>query len=230
MINVVDLYCGGGGTSQGAVQASDDVRINTAVNHWDRAIETHSGTAVCVPLLVPFDNHSGTATPRSVDDPTYTIVTKSGVGIATPVIMSGQSGGAPRVVDQPVPTITTHTGCHVAVPWITSYYGTQNTSSIPRPVNTIPCVDRHALTVAGMSDLLRMPPPRDEHERALQATMRELGVLDVGFRMLANHELAAAQSFPMGYKFCGAKWEVTKQIGNSVPPAVAEAITKSLLG
>jgi site-specific DNA-cytosine methylase len=48
--------------------------------------------------------------------------------------------------------------------------------------------------------------------------------------MLQNHELSAAQGFDRSYTFCGSKADVTRQIGNSVAPPVAAAITKSILG
>ena len=41
MLNAVDLYCGAGGTTTGA-EMSGRVRVKLAVNHWTRAIETHS--------------------------------------------------------------------------------------------------------------------------------------------------------------------------------------------
>lgn len=40
VITVTDLFCGAGGSSTGAVQAGAEIRV--AVNHWDRAIETHN--------------------------------------------------------------------------------------------------------------------------------------------------------------------------------------------
>ena len=46
----------------------------------------------------------------------------------------------------------------------------------------------------------------------------------IGFRMLQPHELAAAQSFPSDYIFTGTKGEVIRQIGNAVPPKLAEAL------
>jgi len=42
---VVDMFCGAGGESTGIMQAADelDMKINLlAINHWERAIETHS--------------------------------------------------------------------------------------------------------------------------------------------------------------------------------------------
>src|SRR6185503_12101627 len=39
--------------------------------------------------------------------------------------------------------------------------------------------------------------------------------LDIHFRMLQPHELAAATSFPKSYVFTGTREDVVKQIGNS---------------
>ena len=44
-INVIDMFCGGGGESTGIFDAAKqyDFKINmSAINHWERAIETHS--------------------------------------------------------------------------------------------------------------------------------------------------------------------------------------------
>lgn len=40
MITATDLFCGGGGSATGAIDAGIDVKI--AANHWDKAIETHA--------------------------------------------------------------------------------------------------------------------------------------------------------------------------------------------
>ena len=55
------------------------------------------------------------------------------------------------------------------------------------------------------------------------------GEIDIGFRMLQPHELAAATGFPKGYKFAGNKSEVVKQIGNAVPPGFANALLSAYL-
>lgn len=44
-ITIADLFCGAGGTSTGAVQAAEALGFTTrltAVNHWPRAVETHT--------------------------------------------------------------------------------------------------------------------------------------------------------------------------------------------
>ena len=48
-------------------------------------------------------------------------------------------------------------------------------------------------------------------------------------RMVSNRELQLAQSFASEYRIVGTQAEVTRQIGNSVPPAVAKAITQAIL-
>ena len=54
-------------------------------------------------------------------------------------------------------------------------------------------------------------------------------VLEILFRMLQPHELAAAQGFPKNYQFQGTKTEVIKQIGNAVPCNTARALVKAVL-
>lgn len=44
-INVIDMFCGGGGESTGIFEAAKEYDFNinmSAINHWERAIETHS--------------------------------------------------------------------------------------------------------------------------------------------------------------------------------------------
>jgi len=84
-------------------------------------------------------------------------------------------------------------------PWIYGYYGNATYTPASKPLPTITTRDRFAL--CGPS----------------------------GLRMLVNGELASAQGFPASYRFCGNRAEITKQIGNSVSPPVAEAITRAIL-
>lgn len=44
-LNIVDMFCGGGGESTGLISAAHDYNFDvnmSAINHWERAIETHS--------------------------------------------------------------------------------------------------------------------------------------------------------------------------------------------
>ncbi|MDQ0361622.1 DNA cytosine methyltransferase [Breznakia pachnodae] len=61
-------------------------------------------------------------------------------------------------------------------------------------------------------------------------------IVDIGLRMLEPHELYAAHGFPKDYEISkGAngkelpKYEKVKRVGNSVPPAFAEALVKANL-
>lgn len=43
--NIVDMFCGAGGESTGIMKAAQELDLNvrlTAINHWERAIETHA--------------------------------------------------------------------------------------------------------------------------------------------------------------------------------------------
>jgi len=47
-------------------------------------------------------------------------------------------------------------------------------------------------------------------------------------RMLSIREFARLQSFPDHFRFCGSPTHRMQQIGNAVPPLLAEAIAKKL--
>lgn len=54
-------------------------------------------------------------------------------------------------------------------------------------------------------------------------------MLDILFRMLQPHELAAATSFPSTYRFAGNRSDIVRQIGNAVPVNTAKALCEALL-
>lgn len=98
--------------------------------------------------------------------------------------------------------------------FLTAYYGTdQNTGSLFEPIPTIPSRDRFALvTVAGV----------------------DYAIADIGQRILTPRELARGQGFPDSYaldiEYRGkrlSKGVQVRLIGNSVPPALAEAIVRA---
>lgn len=177
------------------------------------------------------DGHAHGRT-KSVRKPFGTVTTKNGEALILPFQfqMIGRGAGRSKSAASPVPTIIATRENHgIVFPWLIHYYGTNNQSPVTDPVDTITTVDRHALSVALCRGPQDWPEPNSDAMRSLQATMTELGISDIGFRMFSNPELALAQSFDANYIFHGKKSEVTRQIGNSVPPALAKAVTMAIL-
>jgi DNA (cytosine-5)-methyltransferase 1 len=213
-------------------------------------LTTSKDFAIAVPFTVEVNHAGGDSRTSKLDTPVGTMSTKNGRGLVLPLLIGQASGSVARPVDQPSPTICTagavsltvpflvpnfgerdgqpprthsmadacpaitgHGAGQLVVPFLSHFYGNGHSSPVGSPVDTITTRDRHALVTA-----------------SLLQTMAELHVVDIGFRMLQNHELAAAQGFPASYVFCGSKAAVTRQIGNSVAPPVAAAITRAIAG
>jgi len=110
-------------------------------------------------------------------------------------------------IDNPVPSITAnweHLG--LARPYLIKYYGTSDGQALDDPLGTVTAKDRFGLVIP------------------------ELGaILDIRFRMLQPHELAAAQGFPRSYSVSGKRKDKVKQIGNAVPVQTARALCYAIL-
>ena len=185
--------------------------------------------AVCVPFLKPNFNERDGQLPRTHDlnSPLPTVTSRGAGDLIVPYLVQLTHGGRVISLDKPMRTVTTANRGEtaIAVPFITTYYANGKAYPVADPLCTLSTRDRCGLAMA-VIETAGAIEPRTEGERKLLATMAELGVADVGFRMLVNAELAAAQGFPSSYIFHGNKGEVTKQIGNAVVPQVAEAITR----
>lgn len=88
-------------------------------------------------------------------------------------------------------------------PFLIEYYGNGRAVSIDIPLHTVTTRDRFALIQCN-------------------------GTQEVTHRMFTSKELADAMSFPGDYIFCGSNSDVKKQIGNAVPPVLAEALYRSI--
>jgi DNA (cytosine-5)-methyltransferase 1 len=181
-------------------------------------LTTSKDFAIAVPFTVEVNHAGGDSRTSKLDTPVGTMSTKNGRGLVLPYLVPNfgeRDGQPPRThsVADACPAITGHGAGQLVVPFLSHFYGNGHSSPVGSPVDTITTRDRHALVTA-----------------SLLQTMAELHVVDIGFRMLQNHELAAAQGFPASYVFCGSKAAVTRQIGNSVAPPVAAAITRAIAG
>ena len=121
---------------------------------------------------------------------------------------------------------------------IAQYYGTDQTQSIDKPLNTIPCVDRHQLITLEKIQFIshyynsgNNPESNNQSiEKPLHTIMSNnkaqlvtlLEDFDVKIRFLDQHELAAISTFPKNYfnqeglKVSGK--DAIRMIGNAVPP------------
>lgn len=162
------------------------------------------------PYLVNMKGQSGA---RSGDEPAFTQTVKDHQYLAEPYIVpffGEREGQEPRTrdINEPAPTVTTHGRMGVAEPYIVKFYGNgENANSIDEPLSTVTAKDRFGLCIpsAGV-------------------------IIDIRFRMLQPHELAAAMSFPKEYEFTGNRENKVKQIGNAVPLKTSKALCTALLG
>lgn len=94
-------------------------------------------------------------------------------------------------MDEPLSTVMTENHTGLVEPFLTKYYGQgDSVAPVSEPVPTVTTRDRFALV--------------------------ECVGLDIRFRMLQPHELAAAMGFPSDYQFAGGRADQVKQAGNAV--------------
>ena len=178
-------------------------------------IATKGAISLCEPFLVPFFGERDGQGPRthSVDEPLKTVTGQGAGGLVQPYLVQVNHGGhnhRSRSIDRPLPALTTKNGLALVDPYLVKYYGSAKkvAKSVDEPLDTIPTKDRFALV-----------------EPSVDAEYR----LDIRFRMLQPHELAAAQSFGDDYHFAGNKAEQVKQIGNAVPVKMSKALCRELI-
>jgi DNA (cytosine-5)-methyltransferase 1 len=148
--------------------------------------------------------------PRSTDDPMPTVMGSDRLALAEPFLVQTSHGQRVHGVERPLPTVTTARGGDFAVvePFITKYNGTaKSAQSVGEPLDTVTSKDRFGLVQPCINGY----------------------VLDIRFRMLQPHELAAAMSFPKDYQFTGIQEDIVKQIGNAWPGETAKAFCLEIL-
>lgn len=178
---------------------------------------------------------------RSVNEPLPTQDTSNRFGLAEPFIMQMDMGGRLQSVDQPFNTVTSADARALVEPFIipTNHGDDQRAHSVDEPMRTITSVDAWALIEPylvkyyGTGDVSEIsePIPTITGKDRFGIVIPELNnaVLDIRFRMLQPHELAAAMSFPHSYIFSGNREQKVKQIGNAVPVQLARSLCRALL-
>ena len=158
------------------------------------------------PFLTKF--HGGNPNRNySIDSPMGTLDCSNRYGLVEPFILATghRSSIRNRSIDEPLSAVVTKAEHCLIEPFILQYYGNGEARSIKNPLDTVTTKDRFAL-IEGIPYSL-----------------------DIRFRMLHPHELAAAQGFPADYIFSGNKTEQVKQIGNAVPVNTAAALCRAIL-
>jgi DNA (cytosine-5)-methyltransferase 1 len=152
---------------------------------------------------------------RSVDLPLSTVTTTTrGYGLCEPYLVKVNHGGdsdRSMSLDKPMGTVTCKNGTALIQPYLVKFYGAdKHGQPITEPLDTVTTKGRFALVVPTLNE--KQP---------------DIFEISFKFRMLAAHELAAAQGFMPDYQFAGNKSEIVKQIGNAVPRRLARAIVRA---
>jgi DNA (cytosine-5)-methyltransferase 1 len=169
---------------------------------------------LCEPFILPHQHgSSGDHNVRSIEAPLPTITgTSSDIFLAQPFLVNMKGKSTACSIDRPMPTQTAHSPhLYLAEPYLVKYNGTGGAMSVEEPLDTVTGKDRFGLACPEIIN------------------DGEVAMVDIRFRMLQPHELAAAMSFPDGYQFAGARDAKVKQIGNAVPVRLATALCKSIL-
>lgn len=148
--------------------------------------------------------------PHSLDQPLGTVTGGNRFYVCEPFVLGQQSGATARPVSEPVPMIATDGAIALIEPYLQPYYrnGGQLSRPVSEPAPTITSHDRLALVE---------PVVIDGH------------ALDIRFRMLRPHELAAAMGFPADYHFAGTKGDQVRQIGNAISVRTMAALCREAL-
>ena len=201
----------GGPEGQGRKPHSIDKPLGTILPDDHRAL--------IEPFIMAVNHGADDKRSYSLDDPMPTVTSVDAWALVEPFLVSlrGTDGShiesSSKSIKEPIPTLTG--GLHIGLvePFLVEYYGTGTVSSIDEPLKTQTGKDRFGLV---------QPMP-------VKAEDGKTYMLDILFRMLRPHELAAAMSFPKDYQFSGNREQIVKQIGNAVPVNLAKALCKTLL-
>ncbi|HZP39847.1 MAG TPA: DNA cytosine methyltransferase [Methylomirabilota bacterium] len=217
------------------------LRNHAAARSLDRPAPALAANGQHLALVEPFVlSQASDGAPRGVSRPLPTIATKGAVALVEPFVLhvnhgdngreSGRgNGGRVRSIERPLPTVTAGgNGLALVEPFVIRFFSERpgqcpRVHSIREPLPTVTSRGACAL-VEPFTEPLDTVTSKDRFGLVVDDR-----VLDVRFRMLQPHELAAAQGFPTGYRFSGTKQDAVKQIGNAVEVHQAEALCLALL-
>lgn len=207
-------------------------------------LTTGNHAYLCQPFIVKMRNNQDCA---EVGKP-LSAISCSGAHheLCQPIIVEIMNNGKSRKIRQPIGTQTSKD--HFAL--VRSFVIGQQGCSALRP-DSEPCptiatggairkVDAFVIDMSrpGGADLGHVRSSKEpmrtittyDNVQGVFAVLDDGRMLDIRIRMLKPSELAAAHSFPKGYKLSGSRADQVKQIGNSVPVQTAKALVKAMFG
>ena len=204
-----------------------------------RTVLGHGGGALVEPFILP---QFGEGRPRDIEEPLNTVTTTSrGIGLVEPFMVNMKGRSTVRDLEDPAPTQTA-AARHMALvePFITSMAHTNKEGPrnypLERPLPTQTGTRTFGLVAPFLVKFYRTGGAHDvEKPLDTVTTKPRYGLvegtyaLDILFRMLQPHELAAAMGFPSGYFFAGTKDEQVRQIGGAVTGNLAEHLGRAML-
>jgi len=233
LFTIVDMFCGAGGESTGIMQAAQEQDMDVslfAINHWEKAIDTHSANYPMAEHLCQSVEHI---------DPVKVIPgQKLDLLWASPECThhSNARGGRPRSEQG-------RASAWLILKWLSELYVERViVENVPEFLSWGP------LDTAGKP----IKPQKGKTFKAFAASIRSMGytvdwrvlcaadygdpttrkrlfIQAVRFRMLKRRELMRAHSFPDNYVLKGNSAEQVRQIGNSVPVKLAKALAKAAI-
>jgi DNA (cytosine-5)-methyltransferase 1 len=193
---------------------------------------THHG--LVEPYLVEY---YGGEMPRTseLNHPLHTVTAGGNrFGLVQPLLIGQQSGSTPRTDDKPLPTIATKGAISLVESFLVQYYSRTAPHSVREPLHTVTTKQRFGIVQSGfLVDYYGNTKPHsiDYPIPTILASSNKFGLVQIGldiyYRMLQPHELAAAMGFPKEYTFCGNKGDKIRQIGNAVPVNTAKALCRA---
>jgi DNA (cytosine-5)-methyltransferase 1 len=155
----------------------------------------------------------------SLATPMHTVTAKDHHSLVSSHIVKLRRGCVGSTMDTPLDTLTTNTHYGEVRAFLMKYYGTDQDPRLDRPLDTITTKDRFGLVTTDIGG--------DPY-----------AIVDIGMRMLNRRELFNAQSFGPEYVIDHGiddsgnilrlnNAASVRMCGNSVPPAVAEALVRA---
>jgi len=189
---------------------------------------------------------------QPLDRPLGTVTGHHGYGLYLAKYHAAKGGeDRCRPVDEPINTLDTQNRFAMVAAMLTKFYGREVGHGLDRPIGTVTTIDHHGLVYAFLVKyfgtaigqaverplgtqtgkhrfgVVQVEVEPGQHEPAVAVEVAGVGpcvIADIGLRMLTPRELARAQGFPDTYELTGTKSNQVARIGNSVPPALAQAM------